>query len=206
MPEDNLYNIVTLKNLDDEDFIFQVDNISYLLKVGELRNFPKFMAKIAVKHLVDKILEKKDHDGKLMANQEARDELAAQIVCGEEQFARPVVPTDQEVLEQMNRPSDIDNALERNKLRLKKEEPIIPLPQPDVGTVTAPIVVTVEVPKTVKTTNSPTEQFEGLKPPTRDEMLAYAKGTLKMDIEDKKTKAAFAKMTDEDLFKELQME
>jgi hypothetical protein len=226
--QDELYKIVTLKNVDNEDFVFSVDKVPYLFKAGEVRNFPKFMANLAVKHLIDKILEKRDKEGKLMTNPKEREALASQIVVGEEQYDRPHVPSTQEIVEQINQPSDIDTALARNRDRLKTETPVVSLPTPDLSTISVPVIPvssTLPIKEVItpdnKTTeglktgsdnqeghvaSSETEEFEGLKSPARDEMLAYAKNILKLDIEDKKTKAAFAKMTDEELFKELQME
>jgi hypothetical protein len=241
--QDELYKIVTLKNVDDEDFVFQVDKVPYLFKAGETRNFPKFMANLAVKHLIDKVLEKKDKEGKLMVNSNERAKLAGRIVLGEENYEQPKIPTTQDIVEQINQPTELDEALERNKGRLHTQEPIIPAPIPDMTNLgaatmpvtpqstagaavpTIPVIVASEagVPTPQQTKESdftsmnttkngsevsePTiEQFDGLKTPPRADMLAYAKGTLKLDIEDKKTKAAFAKMSDQELFKELQME
>lgn len=240
-----MYKIVTLKNVDNEDFVFQVDKVPYLLRPGEVRNFPKFMAGLAVKHLVDKILEKQDREGKLMSNPTKRADLAAQIVIGEEEYEAPVVPTAEEIVERINQPSDMDIALERNKKRLKGNEPIIPTPPitPNqtsdipLPTPTEPVSLPVpSVPVTVSdktsekavvqenqgnqppvdglkdsepspsTNSKEKDEFDGLKTPPRAEMLEYAKKTLKLDVEDKKTKAAFAKMTDVELYKELQME
>jgi hypothetical protein len=193
------------------------------------------MAHLAVKHLVDKVLVKQDPEGKSMANQAKRDEVSSKIVVSEESYARPVAPTDEDIVEKMNQPSDIDNALERNRKRLRQEIPMIPTPTPDfstAGVATMPVgsqtamgvpvpnvpviapgepgvpsasVVTVDAPKTVNMTPTTTEQFDGLKMPSREEMLSYAKNTLKLEVTDKKTAAAFEKMTDEELYKELQM-
>jgi hypothetical protein len=178
-----LYNIVTIRNPDTEDFHFKVDNQGYSIAAGETRNFPKFMATLAVKHLIDKILQKKDNEGKLMSNKDERAALAEQIVVGEQNYEVPVIPTDDEIVEEMNM-SDIDAILDKQK----NQPQVVEKPKNKVGR-----------PKKV-------EEFAGAKVPSRDEILKHAKNVLKIDTSDKKTLEAWDKLSDEALYLELGMD
>lgn len=195
----DLYNILTVKNIDNEDFIFSVNKEQYLIKAGETRNFPKFMVNIGLKHLIDKILLKKDPEGKLVRRTDLRDELASQIIIDEVSYAKPQTPTDAEVVEQVNRPSDLERILEKNKKDLKVAEPIdtlIPPPNIDLSTIPeTPGQILETLPQThPEAFEQPQETFEGLEEeklqpmPTRAKMLAYAKNVLKLTIDDPKQK------------------
>ena len=132
----NLYNIITMKNIDDEDFIFSVNKEQYLIKAGETRNFPKFMVNISIKHLIDKILLKRDPEGKLQRRLDLRDELASQIIIEEVSYEKPQAPTDEEIIQQVNKPTDLERLLQINKDKLKQDNtmippPVIPKPEPD---------------------------------------------------------------------------
>ena len=138
--KNDLYNIVTVKNIDSEDFIFQVDKVSYVIKAGEVRNFPKFMIDIGLKHLIDQILNKKDPEGKKVANQGERDALAAQIILNEEKYERPHVPTTQEIVDEINRPSDLERTLRKGG-SITPPAGLVPTPQVDYsGVATQPVV------------------------------------------------------------------
>ena len=237
MEEKNLYNQVTIKNIDNEDFVFQVNKIPYLLRAGEVRNFPKFMTVLAVRHLIDKVLNKKDPEGKLVARADKRAEVAAQIVLGEEQYEQPQMPTDQQLVAEMNKPTDLESALQ------SKAEPTVPAPvvvpteevkTPDVSTTgefktpidtsgaaifspptEAPVDTSgVPAPEQVETVKKPVtsdvpEKFDQVEEekalPLRKEMIAYAKDTLKLDVENSEIKKRFKKLSDKELFSELQM-
>ena len=172
----NLYNIVTIQNIDNEPFEFAHNSTPYLLLAGEVKNFPKFIADLAVKHLIDKVLEKQDRTGKSMANSAMRADLASRIVRKEEKYARPANPSDDDVVASMNPKSDLDRALEKQ-----------------------PSEKLVEVVKEE-------EHFDGLKSEpirTRAGLIDYAKNTLGMNVDDPVTKETFAKMTFTQLKKEL---
>jgi len=174
----SLYNIVTIQNIDTDAFEFRHNNVPYLLQAGEVKNFPKFIADLAVKHLIDRILEKQDHTGKSMANQAMRAELAQRIVRREERYARPENPSEEELVANLNPKSDLDKVLEKQTM--------------------------VAEPEVVKTSNA--EVFDGLKKEkinTKVGLIEYAKNTLGMNVDDPKTKEAFAKMTFTQLKKEL---
>lgn len=207
MPHDqrDLYNIVTIKNVDDQDFIFSVDNQPYMIRAGATHNFPRFMARIAIKHLIDKILEKRDKDGKLMANAVEREKLADEIVVNEQHYEQPAIPTDQDVVEEINQPSDMDVVLRRNRDRMKRSIPRVAQPEPVEDLNEEPV--------------QPKEEFSGLKNeekkspeptevklPTRDEIMSHAKNVLKLDITDPKSVKAWEKLSDQELFDEFQMD
>lgn len=203
-PQD-LYNLVTIKNIDNEDFVFTVNKEPYLIKAGEVRNFPKFMVSIGLKHLIDKILTKRDPEGKLVRRTDLRDELASQIIIEEITYAKPVAPTDEELVEQINKPTDLERLLQKNRESLKQDETLVPVPEPKLEEVTTPdIPVTVtETPAQPKETFEQLEQEKQSPPamPTKAKMLQYAKDTLKLNVDDPKQK--LEKMTVPQLFKEL---
>lgn len=184
---------VAIHNIDDEDFVFQYDasrgGSPYVIPAGEVKRLPKFLAKHALKHLIDKILNKRN----IRVNHEpARQDLMEQIVVGEEKFDLPAPKTMEEqtrdVVADMNRQSDLDRILEKRRKEEKKAEESLPTPEP-------------------KPEPEPEEEFAGLKKapkeepkkevrpmPTRKEIYKYANNTLKMTIEgDEKKK--FDKMS-----------
>jgi hypothetical protein len=242
----DIYNQVTLKNIDDEDFAFRVDNVGYIIKAGETRNFPKFMANLAVKHLVDKILNKKDPEGKLTSMAKKRSEVARKIVLGEEAFERPTVPTSEEIVEKMNR-SDLETALTEPKVPQVAPgivetpaavtgdavsevtvntagEPVVPLVNVETNMAAGAAVLPVSDEPVEDTSGVPTpaqvakyqnetkpkpEVFDQVedekKLPKRTEMMKYAKDTLKLDTSNKKIKERLDKLSDQELYDELQM-
>jgi len=205
--DSDLYNLVTIKNIDSEDFVFTVNKEPYLIKAGETRNFPKFMVNIGLKHLIDKILLKKDPEGKLTRRVDLRDELAAQIIIEEVSYQKPVLPTDEELVQQINRPTDLDRVLQKNKEGLKANDTLIP---PPVMTQPVPDLTSmpVEAPVTPITPEQETEHFDGLEEPsvpampTKAQLITYAQNTLKLTM-DEKTKKAWDKMKVSELFVEL---
>lgn len=245
----NLYNQVTLHNFSEEDFIFSVDNVPYIIKAGEKRNFPKFMASLATKHFVDRELIRANPDGKLLLNQNKRTEVAGKFVIGEEKYEQPRVPTRAEIIKDMNRPSDLEAALNKNEPKptmIPTPEVTAPpvtansaagVPAPEV-TVTSDTsgvpapnieykvdntagVATVPEPENETTTGVPTpsqmtkakdeEKFDQVEDeknaplPARKEMMAYAKDTLKLDLSNDKITKRLDKLSDKELYDELQM-
>jgi len=223
MEEKNLYNQVTIKNVDSEDFVFRVNKVPYLLRAGEARAFPKFMTVLAVKHLIDKVLNKKDPEGKLVARADARAEVARQIVLGEEKYERPQIPTDQQIVKEMNKPSDLDSVLHPKNTPVVVSPPPVVLPSvkpvvlPSVKpTVLSPVTPTVPMPVPMtdgtviidqdKTTTEKFDQVEEEKEfPTRKEMIKYGKDVLKLDVDSTEMKKRFSKLSDEQLYNELQI-
>src|SRR3990170_3987297 len=163
----DLYNIISVKNIDSEDFVFKVNNEPYLIKTGEVRNFPKFMTNIALKHLIDRILLKRDPEGKLQRRLDLRDELASQIIIEEVSYQKPQAPTDEELVQQVNRPTDLDRLLQRNKESLKKDDtvippPVIPQPKPDLEKVDTGAFQESPPSVPVSTSDQPQETFQQL--------------------------------------------
>jgi hypothetical protein len=215
MAEDpSIWNQVTMKNIDNEDFVFKVNRENYLLRAGEVRHFPKFMTVPALKHLIDKILIKRDPDGKLLSNQNLRDELAAQIILEEVAYQKPSLPTEAEIVMRMNNVSDLDRILTKQKSGLKQEvvnviptPPVVVQETPTNPNIPSPPIAT--VPTNDGTTAPVVETFDQIKneenrpKPNRQAMMDYAKNTLKMDLTNEKTQKAFEKMSDDQLFVEL---
>jgi len=141
--------IVTLHNIDDEDFVFEYNrsegNPAYSIPSGEVARYPKFLADHALQHLINKILTKR----KVKTNNEpARMEVASQIVIGEESLRQSptLTPTQklQQDVEELNKTSTLDAILERR--RKEKEAKVEPVKE----------TVTTDRPEDV------TEHFDGL--------------------------------------------
>jgi hypothetical protein len=207
MPDErSVYNIVTLRNIDDEDFVFMVDKVEYVIPRGQTRNFPKFMAALAVKHLTDKLLMKEDTSGLSLMNDVKRQEMAAKIVLNEQNYEKPIVPSDKDIVDDINRPTDLDLALNKNKGRLKEDEQVI-----------APPAVNVKEDEVIIESE---EKFEGLETtkalPSREKMMNYAKNTLGIDFDTvikapgknkgKSIRDVYVGMSDTELFNEFQLE
>lgn len=229
MEDQTLYNQITVKNIDNEDFVFKVSREQYMIEAGEVRVFPKFMVRPMLKHLIDKILIKRNPEGKLLRNRKLREELAAKIVLKEETYQKPIVPTDKELVERMNTQPELDRVLEKNKKRQRKKEvKLIDKPKvvpTEIPSVDKPLVkpkvkarpktktkvkkaeIVVKKSKAIVPTTTETfDQIEDEKKqvvPSRDEMLKYAKNVLRLDINEPKTKKAWDKMSDKKLFVEL---
>jgi len=188
------HDIVSLKNPDSEDFIFEFDssrgNYPYTIKAGSIARFPRFLADHALKHLIDKLLNKQ----KIKTNNEAaRANLRDKIFIGEEVFQQGPNESEAERLKRevdsLNQPSDLDRVLSRAKTNA---------PEPDEGKL--PII---------------DEKIEGIEDkklevkavPTRNELFAYAqKQGLVLDEPDKDGKTlreTFMKMKIEEVIKEL---
>ena len=120
------HDIITIQNIDDEDFVFEYDRASgnwpYTVPAGEIRRFPRFLAQHAVKHLIDKILTKRDVK---INNVQARQELASQIVVQEETFQQAPRMSDAErqqgEIDKLNKPSDLEGILGK-KRQMSAEE------------------------------------------------------------------------------------
>jgi len=209
-----IYNQVTLFNYDNEDFIFRVDSIPYIIKAGDQRNFPKFMAALATKHFVDKMMIKADPEGKLLLNKEKRLDAAARFVIDEQPFEEPKLPTQEEVIESMNQPSDLEQALSKPKTvtPLTTAPPPVKMPEPDYGKVETPVIENtagVPTPEQLAKANPTVEKFDQLeeekKLPARKEMMSYAKDVLKLDLSNEKIVKRLDSMSDKKLYDELQM-
>jgi len=190
-PKTALYDIVAIQNIDDEDFVFEYDrskgNYPHVIPAGQVKRFPRFLAEHAVKHLIDKLLNKRNERTN---NEVLRQSLAEQIVIAEEVLQQPPRKTEAEVLKEtvdnLNRPSELEQVLKKNR---GKEE---------IAT-TPPVEEAPPVPEekfaglgpTVDTTEStpPLAQQQEAKPvPTRAEIYSYAQSKMgiTLDVDTKK--------------------
>ena len=191
MPDNTNFDICTIHNIDTEDFVFEYDrssgNYPYTIPAGEVRRFPRFLAAHALKHLIDKILTKRHAK---INNEEARKDLASQIVIEEEKFQNQPKKSEAEMVheqvEELNRPSELDAILAKRKTT-PEAPPIVPgvalvedekfeglEPSPD------------DVGNEVDTTDAdvPPAKEEVRAMPTRGEIYAYAQTTLKMVMDE----------------------
>jgi len=184
------HDVVTLQNPDDEDFIFEFDrsrgNYPYTIKAGAVARFPRFLADHALKHLIDKLLNKQHIKTN---NEAARANLRDKIFVGEEVFQQGPQESEAERLKQeveaLNAPSDLDRVLSRAKTNAPGAE----LPPVEEKGEAAPVAPVVKA------------------KPTRNELFAYAQQAgLVLDEPDKDGKTlreTFTKMSVDDMMKEL---
>ena len=215
MPDYSASNIITLQNIDDEDFEFEYDKSSgnwpYVIPAGEIRRFPRFLADHALKHLLDKILTKRN----IKTNNETeRATLASQIVVGEESFQQRPQKTEiekqKEEIDRLNKPSELDAILGKRRapseqeLALKRQfgpdgqelpkgnpsAPVEPLP---TGEPTQPDVVGSQ--------SATEEQFVGLNEPSvasQSVPLAPVEVELKPEVAEDGTLPGEIDLTEED--------
>jgi len=100
-PLTQLYDTVAIKNIDDEDFIFEYGrsevNHPYVIPAGQIKRFPRFLAEHAVKHLIDKLLNKRKERTN---NPVLRQSLAEEIVIAEEVLQQPPVKSEADILKE----------------------------------------------------------------------------------------------------------
>jgi len=209
--------IVTLHNIDDEDFVFEYNksegNSPYVMPCGEVARYPKFLADHALKHLIDKILTKK---GVKTNNEIARTEVANQIVIGAESIRGEPKPTEVERLrkevEELNKSSTLDAILARRKAEKeeKKEETPVETPaRPEDVTEKFEGLEKNEVDEKLDEIKKVEEEAKKVMPmPTRTELLDYAaKQNLVLDEPNKEGKTLrqiYTTMKISDLVAELQ--
>lgn len=189
--ETSLHDHITIKNIDDEPFNVVYDKELWAtLEPGETRTFPRFLANHAVKHLIDRLINKQEPSSKVQVttgNISLRDEWAQKIVIEQEKIQQPIKASYHDQLRK-----DIERAnksdLERlEKIETKQEEPS------ENG---------------VKT-NTTTQQ-EDKKPkeennlPSREKLLAWGREQMGIDTENEETKAAFSAMNDQELAEAVQ--
>ena len=209
-------DIITLQNTDDEDFMFEYNasegNPAYLTRAGEVARFPRFLAQHALKHLIDKILNKR---GDRTNNRVLRLELADSIIIDTEKVSQVAELSDTQKLakkvESLNQPSTLDTILAKRKvakkhveekvkkevkgkieeefegLKDRKEEPEKPVEKK----VKKPVEKPIKKPK------------KGL--PTKNELIEHAKTKMKM-VMDEKTEVKLRDMTVPELIKAVQYE
>lgn len=203
-PQTASYDTVAIQNIDTEDFVFEYDrsrgNYPYVIPAGEVKRFPRFLAEHAVKHLIDKILNRKDI---LTNNTVQRQALAEQIVVSEEVLQQAPQKTETEVLQEridkLNKPSELESVLDKHR----KEEKIATTP-PVKETKPEETIEKFEGLEETKPEPKPEpEPKEEVKPmPTRKEIYSYATNKLGMTI-NKPTMKQFDKLKVSELLKEL---
>jgi len=201
------WNIVAVHNIDDEDFVFEYDarsgNPPYVIPAGEVKRFPKFLAKHAIKHLVDKIMIK---NNQRISNQEARRDLMEQIIVGEESFQpepeKSEAEKTKEVVDRVNAPSEVDRILDKIKEGEKRAEKALKEKKPTKSGATPEDVETFAGLKKAKRTSDKPEKESPRPVPTRQEIYKYAEDVLKMTIDDK-TRKKLDKMKVSELLKEV---
>lgn len=205
----NLYSMVTFQNIDTEPFNIEYNlsdpNNAYsaVIQPGQVKSLPFFIAKLAIKHLIDAVLTKQKVP---INNQHRREELYSKIVIDVDDIQSPVIKSPErqaiDSIDKYNKPSDLDNILAR-----RAKTPIVP--QDDKPTEEK--IVTHEEDRTVlKEDKDEPEVFVGLKnatplppnPPTREQLYSYAKTKLGMELDDK-TMTKFENMGVNELAKEL---
>lgn len=101
-------NILTIKNIDTEEFVVELDHkIWGILKPGEVKTFPEFLARHAIKHLIDQVMNHKDEP----TNAESkRKQYEAQIIVDQNSFEPIRRKNEMEILEEqvnkLNNPLD----------------------------------------------------------------------------------------------------
>lgn len=221
--DNNSYKAITIQNIDSEDFVFEYNrsggNPPYIIRSGETTTFPYFLANHAVKHLIDKILNKRDV---ATNNPVEREKLAALIVIKQEDYNR-VNPLDvnqqlKTEIEDMNKVNDLDSILDKRKAQEDKKP--IENPTPDKNALPeidlnddetfeglTPKLEEPEVPNTTvlkevypdehKPVVTPTKKSQIIPDEvnvTREQLYDYAKNTLKMELNEK-TIAKFDNMS-----------
>ncbi len=211
------HTIVAIQNVDDEDFMFEYNtsegNAPWVIPAGEVARFPQFLAKHALKHLIDKILNKRNERTN---NETLRMELANQIVVGEEvSRQKPELSKAEKLrleLEELNKPSTLEAILEKRREAKAHEKKIVKSEgeKKEVGEKFEGLEKE-EPPKEPTDKTPPKGDTEVLKTkegkvkalPTRKELYTFAEKEMNMVL-DKKSKIKFDKMKVTDLITELQ--
>lgn len=198
------YDIIAIQNIDDEDFVFVYNksegNYPNVIPAGEVKRFPRFLARHAIKHLIDKILNKRKERTN---NQPARDALAEQIVIDEEVIQQPPKKSDvdelQENIENLNRESELDTVLKKHQDEKKPNEINTTPPVKDEPKAEEKFVGLPDEPKE-EPKEKPKEEAPPM--PTRAEIIDYAKTKSGMEI-DESTLKKLNRMKVDELLTEL---
>lgn len=189
------YDIVTIQNIDTEDFEFSY-NLSapgsrvYLIKAGETANYPRFLADHAVSHLIDQVLTAK----KIRTNDKMmRLKYAQKIVISEQIIIPESQPTEGERLarqvDELNKGSELESILAKNRIGKPTDNVVLP---EDKTLDDEPKEVVKEDESLLKKSATP----------LREKLLHYSTEIMGMNL-DEKTMKAFNSMTDKQLSREL---
>lgn len=210
-----VYDIITIQNIDDEDFEFQYNasegGTPYVIPAGDVARYPAFLAKHATKHLIDKILTK---SGERTNHPVKRTELMEKIVVGSEKITHKAEPSETEALrskvKDLNAPSTLESILKKREEAAEKvEREIGNKPNMDKEPEGEEEEEEFEgLPKDEKTVvKEDKKDKKVVAKPTRSELMDYAsKQNLVLDEEDKDGKTLrdkLSKMKIDDVIKEL---
>ena len=223
------HDVVTLHNIDDEDFTFEYNrsegNPAYTIPKDEVARYPRFLAEHALKHLIDKILTKREVR---TSHEDKRMELAEQIIVDEQVLNRPRELTPEEKLrmevEELNVPSTLEKVLARRKSKKEEKPKEVVGTTPDMDKepvkveekfegldkvkVTPRVKSAKEIEKEAKRVRAKPKKKGVVKEakkvaarPTRNELYTYAEKSLSMVL-DTKTRTKLKKMDVDALIKE----
>lgn len=231
MQAQGIFNIVTILNIDSAPFIIEY-NISdplngyrATLPAGYTLPLPAFIADHAVEGLIDQVLNRRNQPTN---NVQRRAELRSKIIVGTQSMGQPRIKTPEQLAIESIPAVDVPPVV---GVPQTQEAPN-PAPEPAPAPNSTPVVVPATMPTVgseerfddlqpptqatvtpdanaddgdvIDTTDEGLDKKPVAKPkPTRPELFTYAEKTLGMDISDPKTLAAWARLTDEELIKEL---
>ena len=197
MENEDRYTIVSIKNIDTENFSFAYNKRPYQIAAGEVRRFPKFLAEHCMKHLIDHLLNKKE----IQTNHPTeRASLAEQIYISEEKFEAPPVKNEDEVVaeqvEKLNRPTDLENILSKKREEIDATATIEEVSQEDFeGLKPTPPPATIIVGE-----KGGEAKTEPIKAPTKEDIKTYVINEMKLKF-DKNMEEEFAKKSIPQLIK-----
>jgi len=205
--------IISLKNIDDEDFIFEYDksrgNPPYIIPAGKIWRGPAYLARPALRKLIDKIITKRadanpENQSLRTSNEQLREELRNQIVIETEALQRvqkTEVERQREEVDALNVPSDLDKVLERHRERERAKEPKEEFAGLEKKRKKGDVGPEVDI---VAEEKAPKPKKEVKPVPTRNEIYQYGERSLNMVIyDDEKTKKKLDRMPITKLLKEI---
>tara|TARA_Y100000310_G_scaffold343775_1_gene452962 strand:+ start:3621 stop:4130 length:510 start_codon:yes stop_codon:yes gene_type:complete len=134
MPTASPHDIFLVKNITTEDFEIRWDRVPYLIKAGQTRSFPRFLASHFAIHLVDHIMNGHFDEATIaddtlgirkwrLNNVETRKELETKIILGlTDDYKEKSKPTIKDEVEEMNK--DVEEKFDG----LEDEKDTKPLP------------------------------------------------------------------------------
>lgn len=139
----NLNDIVTIQNIDNEPHEVVYDKMSYgTIEAGQTRQLPMFLASHATKHIIDHILNKKSV---MITNISERQKLAEKMLVNVQKVVVPAQKTEAELLKekvnQLNQPSDLDVLMAKQEV---SSAPTTPETPPSSPAPTPPIDLSID--------------------------------------------------------------
>lgn len=207
------YNILRIKNVDTADFLIEynksdpINAFVAILKPGEVRSLPRFIADHIVGKIIDQVLNRM---GIATTNEGERGKLMSQIIVEEEVVQYPAVKTPEQIAldkaEELNREQTKASELDKYLNKHKPTVPVVPVQEvvapvqepgmlPEISLDEEPAQPVVPVQTDVPATNAPIV--------TRPQLYDYARNVLKMNLDDAKTMGTYENMSVPELMKEL---